>query len=674
MNIALSPESFTLVKGRGDPRQALAEGDEIVVTAPLPEGFSGFAVVRLTAEAEAQPEVRLGLCPSREAEPLLSFHYRILPRCAVQVPFALDARALAADYAFLPPWPGVFKGGMNGRAIRAEEARWLRLAVRAPGLRGLRFEGVTLTDVWEPQPVEGEPLVDALGQRRQGTWPGKTQSPDELCAYLQTELQWAKEHNAYPDGWSRYGGWTEKRFEATGWFRRQHDGRRWWLVDPEGYAFFSNGMCYGNRTGIYGMADHLDSLHEWLPPRTGLTAGAWTTGDQIPQYVVRNGREGAEKRELVNFPRANMMRAFGDQWLDAWITINAARMRRWGVNTVGVGVNDYGDEHTRAFLERARIPYVVTFKFFALTKERIFRDFPDVFSDEYASAAAEMARRELTPYRDDPYLLGYFVTNEPEWLMHENVSLAAQLLARGDCAASKRELIRDLEARYGDIAGLNAAWGTAFAGFDDLLRPYWPDAFTGEAQADLDRFHQRLVEAYGRVVSTALRTIDPHHMNLGMRYSRASERTLCGPLNYFDAFSFNCYGAEPETAARAIGRHVDLPMLVGEWHIGAKDTGLPAWGLYYTDTQAQRARAVAYYLERSTQEPHLTGTHYFEYGDQPYLGRFDGECYQIGLIDVCNRPYPLVAKAFEDFAGRMYPLLDGRLEPTAPAEPLYSMA
>ena len=105
-------------------------------------------------------------------------------------------------------------------------------------------------------------------------------------------------------------------------------------------------------------------------------------------------------------------------------------------------------------------------------------------------------------------------------------------------------------------------------------------------------------------------------------------------------------------------------MVVGEWHIGAKDSGLDAWGLYYTQTQAERAQAIAHYLEQSTQERHLVGIHYFEYGDQPYLGRFDGECYNIGLIDVCNRPYPLVAEAFRSFAQGMYPMLDGRIAAT----------
>lgn len=92
-----------------------------------------------------------------------------------------------------------------------------------------------------------------------------------------------------------------------------------------------------------------------------------------------------------------MMRVFGNEWLDAWNTINIARMRTWGINTIGVGVNDYGDEATAQFLERAKIPYVFTLKFFPRTRENIFMDFPDVFSPEYEHLAREMGQRELAP-------------------------------------------------------------------------------------------------------------------------------------------------------------------------------------------------------------------------------------------------------------------------------------
>ena len=39
----------------------------------------------------------------------------------------------------------------------------------------------------------------------------------------------------------RFGGWTGKKFKATGFFRVEKD-ERWWLVTPEGSAFLSFGI------------------------------------------------------------------------------------------------------------------------------------------------------------------------------------------------------------------------------------------------------------------------------------------------------------------------------------------------------------------------------------------------------------------------------------------------
>ncbi len=671
----IQAQQFSLLAGRREGGMLRPDDRHMIrLRAPLPERWTGFsmAVAQLAATADHQIKCCLSLCG--DTEPLLTLHYTVLPNCRVQIPYPVNGRVLAADYAFLPPQPGVYKGGMAGRAVRPEEINAVELSLQSGHLTALAFDGLTLTTDWTPQDVKGAPLVDPMGQALHMRWAGKTENTEALEAYLRSEREAAGADPRYPAGWSRCGGWLEKRFEATGWFRREHDGRRWWLVDPDGYAFFSNGVCYGNRTGIYALADHLEALYAWLPPRDGQYQSAWCTGDAIPQYVVRNGLDAARSRTLVNFPRANMIRVFGEKWLDAWIAINAARMRRWGINTLGVGVNDYADEATRTFLARSGIPFVVTFKFFALTEECIFRDFPDVFSEAYERAAQQMAERELAPWRGERGMIGYFVTNEPEWLMAENVNLAEKLLLHPGVTASKRAMIDFLKDRYpSGIGALNAAWDTAFTSFEALLAPLQSLPAAQAARQDLAAFHDRLVNRYGEVVSRTLKAFDPHHLNLGMRYNRPSEKTLCGPLRYFDVFSFNCYGEEPATSAARIGRYADLPMMVGEWHIGAQDSGLDAWGLYSTPTQAQRAQAIRYYLEQSTQEPHLTGVHYFEYSDQPYLGRFDGESYNIGLIDVCNRPYPLVAEALRAFAQQMYPLLDGRVRPQTPPVPLTPM-
>ncbi|MEG0767986.1 MAG: beta-galactosidase, partial [Clostridia bacterium] len=89
-----------------------------------------------------------------------------------------------------------------------------------------------------------------------------------------------------------------------------------------------------------------------------------------------------------------------------------------------------------------------------------------------------------------------------------------------------------------------------------------------------------------------------------------------------------------------------------------------ATGLLHTHGQTERTKACRYYAEQGFAHPFCVGMHYFEMNDQPVLGRFDGECMQHGLISMFNKPYAGLTHTFTYFAGRLYPLLCGHLEPT----------
>jgi len=57
------------------------------------------------------------------------------------------------------------------------------------------------------------------------------------------------------------------------------------------------------------------------------------------------------------------------------------------------------------------------------------------------------------------------------------------------------------------------------------------------------------------------------------------------------------------------------------------------------------------------------GVHYFTLYDQSTIGRSDGENYQIGFLDVCNRPYKPLAEAARASHERMYQVAVGEAEP-----------
>ena len=86
--------------------------------------------------------------------------------------------------------------------------------------------------------------------------------------------------------------------------------------------------------------------------------------------------------------------------------------------------------------------------------------------------------------------------------------------------------------------------------------------------------------------------------------------------------------------------------MIGEFHFGALDVGLPASGIGHVPDQESRGKAYRIYVEDAAAKPWCVGVHYFILYDQSAIGRFDGEAYQIGFLDTCHRPYePLVSAA-----------------------------
>ena len=605
-----------------------------------------------------------------DAEPSFYMWHSMIPNCHATIAFPISEKDFLLSNAYIPPFGALRKGCMNGKPLEKGKAGFARLKITSEELTRVVIHNIFFSNERPDGSIHGQPIVDALGQKINGTWDHKTKNKLELVEFLKKELANSETKN-YPDHWSKFGGWTDFCREATGYFRTEKINGKWWLVDPDGYVFFSNGICYPERAGAFCFTEELKNLYEYLPEKDGEFADAWNTAANIPQYCVRNGNTGAEKRKMFSFGRANLIRAFGKDWYSAYTKITAARMRRLGFNTVCVGTNDYFDEQTDYFLKESRIPYVITFRDFPLTKERIFRDFPDVFSKEYEKLCRDFAERSLRKYANDPYLIGYYITNEPEWFISDEVNLAERLLKADGCIASKQKFVEFLSSLYADVDHLNTAWGTKFIEFTEVLDFAHHDIdFQPSVRKDICLFEGELIKQYTTVVSNALHAVDPNHLNLGMRYSHFSQRITNMDLSCFDVFSFNCYQPSPKNHSDKISALHDVPILIGEWHFGARECGLPSFGVLHTETQEQRAAACRYYCESATQNSNIVGIHHFEYGDQPYFGRFDGECHQIGLFDVCHRPYRAVCTAFENFANRLYPLLLGDEAMTAEPQPL----
>jgi hypothetical protein len=572
-----------------------------------------------------------------EDAPWLSCLMGVLPQLQTKVVFPLsylDAQAL-----FVPRSPRQLKGTVSGNRI--DPADIIKVVLRfgpydaANYLTTYELSSVAITDTSPvPYPALSTPIVDKLGQRKDLTWPGKLQDEQDLLARhkaMNGELKNAQ----FPADWGKFGGWKGKQFEASGFFRTQHDGQRWWFVDPEGYAFLSVGIdCI--RAGSGGPVSGIEDLFEWLPERSDATFGS-----------AVGGRDNS-----VDFYTTNMTRVYGTSWREQWPTFTADQMRRFRINTVG----NWSDI---SFARQSRIPYVLPLNGFPSTRVRLYRDFPDVYAPEYATNAKQYAA-QLESYKNDPYLVGYFLRNEPEWAFGYH-NLAYEMFATPQESYTKSEFIRWIGERYGqDINRLNSAWKLQLANFEALKTQTWKDYPSLAAKNDCHEFSMLMVKKYVDIPCDEVDKIDSHHLNLGMRYAWMSSELLYKAGERFDVFSINGYGLVPPPTAE-IAEISGKPVMIGEFHQGATDRALPATGIVGVLSQRERADAYRNYIEQGFARPELIGMHYFQWIDQPYYGRNDGENYNIGIVTTAGIPYPELTEAMTLTNQRIYDVATGKV-------------
>jgi hypothetical protein len=564
----------------------------------------------------------------------------VLPGFTVQV--TLKLKDLDLNTLFLPRTPGRLKNVSLGRPTAPERVN--RFSIDIPPSSEPQTVWIGIPRIMDEEPeynIPNEPMVDEIGQWMQKDWKGKTKDSEEMMKNLKN---WTDgEHKPLDGEFDSYGGWTGHKFEATGFFRIERDKNRWWMVDPEGHPFFSVGpdcvIPYAE-----GPVDGIEGLFSWLPPKEGEFADAW--------IEKRKGRGNS-----VSFLTANLIRTFAGDWREAWEGIVKAQLKEYGFNTIanwsvpGLGT-------------KLEIPYVTEVGF-PDTERKIFRDFPDVFSEEYA-VNSDACYRALEAKASDSYMIGYFLRNEPNWAFGD-YNVAEFLIAHPEDFACKDELIKYLGVKYnGDVRSLSEAWNYSFNSFVDLKNPIEnASRLSLKAEQDLKEFTKILVEQYIKIPAQAARKYAPNHLNLGLRWAWVASDAFYAGSEYCDVFSINCYKLNPDAEEiRKYSEVTGLPVMIGEFHAGALDAGLPSNGLRGVKNQEERGKFYSWYLENAAAIPELVGAHYFQWNDQPVLGRFDGENCNIGLIDVCGRPYEEMMKYIKNTHKRMYKICDGELEPT----------
>ncbi|MEM7602248.1 MAG: hypothetical protein AAF357_12635, partial [Verrucomicrobiota bacterium] len=248
----------------------------------------------------------------------------------------------------------------------------------------------------------------------------------------------------------RYGGWTGKTFEATGFFRAEKDGR-WWLVTPEGNAFLS-----------FGINHFTPSLFQ--QPHN---ASIWQKKLGIENVKDQSQLQPALKNWFLEI------------------------CQEYGFNTVGV-------HNSLQVINRPKpaMPYMQPIQFVETPhwkSEIPDENFVDVFSIEFANHCDRLAKEIAAPLRDDPFLLGYSMTDctlfteedlreRPDVIggarRKSRIGWPRRLRSLGADAPGKQAYVDLMRRLYReDIEAFNTTYGTRFDTFDALAsatnwRPY----------------------------------------------------------------------------------------------------------------------------------------------------------------------------------------------------------
>jgi len=493
-------------------------------------------------------------------------------------------------------------------------------------------------------PEQFFPMIDIFGQFKYENWRGKVASEEELQKNIALESEDLAKH-PFPPHRNQYGGYvapTAPQLEATGHFRVQKIDGKWWFIDPEGRLFWSHGVdCVNDNNGTTPITDR-EFYFTDLPSREDSKfRGCYSQGNWAPH----NYYEGKGSFQQFNFTRSNLIRKYGDDWITIFSDLTHKRLRSWGMNTIA----NWSDG--RIYGQR-KTPYTATINSGGRNIEGstgYWGKFPDPFSREFADAVKGSAEWIARTTADDPWCIGYFVDNELSWGGER--SLAVSTVMSSPEQPAKLAFLEVLKEQYGEVDNLNKVWGTQFSDWDAFLNAR-NKPNESNARADLDIFHRQVCEQYFRVIRETLKRVAPNKLYLGCRFAWANEPAARASEKYCDVISYNIYKRTLEDFQLPDG--VDKPVVIGEFHFGALDRGMFHTGLVPTDSQEKRAEAYDHYVRSGLEHPHIVGTHWFQYGDQATTGRFDGENYQIGLVNIVDTPYAETIEALRRVGYNMY--------------------
>jgi hypothetical protein len=382
---------------------------------------------------------------------------------------------------------------------------------------------------------------------------------------------------------------------------QQHDGISW-LIKPDGERFFSLGVCVVNQ------------------------------GQSRERFNSANPGYGA----FQYYKNSN-----------SWAEATLKRLKSWKFVTVG-GWSDYPALRQCRDADVDFVPALGV----GMTAGAPWRD---MWNTNIIARMHQIARDQILPLRDNPRLLGYYSDNEMGWW---NATLFNMALEQPPTSGQRQRLLRMLREMYHDNWQelLKDFESTGVGTFEELdrggmlyLRP------GSHGIRAYRRFLGLMAERYYGLVREIVRTYDPRGLVLGDRYqSFYYPEVARASGSFIDVSSSNLNaawndGTFPRYYFDTLHALTGKPIIVSEFYMSAKQNRSgdknASRDFPTVMTQEERASGFRNTLQALARMPYIVGADWFQYYDEPSHGRFDGEDYNFGLVDIHDQPYEPITSA-----------------------------
>src|ERR1700754_809245 len=494
-------------------------------------------------------------------------------------------------------------------------------------------------------------IVDRYGQYTRSTWPEKIDS--DAALKQRADILPA---TAIIKGLDQYGGLTDlPALQKTGWFHAQKQGDRWWLVTPEGHAFFSLGVnavkMTDGRTYVQG--------REFMFADPAAANGTFGGTSDSRSDAGSQRDNGMNHGRWWDVYANNVARTLGNNPEAAWRKRSIDRLKAWRFNTLGNWSDPgFANDHRMAYT----VPILIHGDFNTVsTGYDYWGRMPDPFDPRFIKATETAVASATKNVRDDPWLLGYFADNELAWAgrgPQGRWALATGSLAQGPDSPAKQAFLAYLKKTHGDAAAFAKAWGIGITNWEQVATNGFKAPDPNEAHpaiaADYIAFLKLYADRYFRTVAQTLKKADPHHLFLGGRLAVRTPEVEEASAAYADVTSINTYTDLPEHGFDvAAFRKLDKPVLITEFHFGSADRGPFGNGVAAVANEEERGKAYARFVDAAVASGVIVGTHWFQYVDQPVTGRvLDGENAHIGLVGITDIPFGGFTRAVTDTNAR----------------------